>query len=191
MTETQENSIPDYPRGISFEQVWASLQELAASQKETDRQMKENKEDFYRRLGSLTNLFGDFSLGMVAPKLRDKFMEFGFVFPRANLNVIVEDKKNDTSFEIDIILENSEKAMLVEVKTKLTQERIISHVKRLEKMRKHADLHGDKRSFLGAVAGFAITEELRKIALGEGLYLIEPNGENFNITSPNDKLKEW
>ena len=198
MTETQENSIPDYPKGIGFEQVWASLQELAASQKETDRQMKENerimkenKEDFYRRLGSLTNLFGDFTLGMVAPKLRDKFMEFGFDFPRANLNVIVEDKKNDTSFEIDIMLENGEKAMLVEVKTKLTQERIISHVKRLEKMRKHADLHGDKRSFLGAVAGFAITEELRKIALDEGLYLIEPNGENFNITSPNDKLKEW
>ena len=27
------------------------------------------------------------------------------------------------------------------------------HIERLEKMRKYADLHGDKRVFLGAVAG--------------------------------------
>jgi len=25
----------------------------------------------------------------------------------------------------------------------------------------------------------------------EGLYLIEPDGENFNITPPADKPKEW
>jgi len=34
-------TLPDYPRGITFEQVWAGIQELRESQKETDRQMKE------------------------------------------------------------------------------------------------------------------------------------------------------
>ena len=193
----------------SFETVWAALQEVAANQKETDRILKESREetdrifkknaqktqeyndDFYRKIGALTNLFGDFTLGMVAPKLCEKFMDFGHIFPRANLNVYVNDKVNEIYLEIDIILENGSKAMLVEVKTKLTIERINKHVERLEKIRRYADIHGDRRSFLGAVAGFAVTEEVRKKAMEEGLYLIEPDGENFNITPPPGKPKEW
>jgi hypothetical protein len=58
-------------------------------------------------------------------------------------------------------------------------------------MRRYANIHGDKRTFLGAVAGFAITEEIGKSALEEGFYIIEPDGENFNITPPSSKPKEW
>ena len=81
--------------------------------------------------------------------------------------------------------------MLVEVKTKLTAERINKHKERLEKMRKHADLHGDKRRFLGAVAGVVITKEVRDYAMQEGFYIIEPDGENFCITPPGGKPREW
>ena len=164
---------------------------IKESQKETDRIMKEGKKDFNIRLGALTNLFGDFTVGMVAPKLREKFMDFKLVFLKSSPNVIFDDKTNNLSFEIDILLENGEKAMLVEVKTKLTNERINKHIERLEKMRKYADLHGDKRTFVGAVAGIAVTEEVKKITLSQGLYLIEPDGENFNITPPNDSPREW
>jgi hypothetical protein len=58
-------------------------------------------------------------------------------------------------------------------------------------MRTYANLHGDKRSFLGAIAGVVVTEEARNYALDQGLYLIEPSGESFNITPPNGKPKEW
>jgi hypothetical protein len=44
-------------------------------------------------------------------------------------------------------------------------------------MRKYADLHGDKRAFLGAVAGIVVTDEARDYALNQG-YLIEPSGES-------------
>ena len=168
-----------------------SQKEAAERHKEMDRQMKESKDDFNRRIGSLTNLFGDFTVGMVAPKLCEKFIDHGYFFHRANKEVIFNDKKNKISFEVDILLENGNTAMLVEVKTKLTKERIIDHIERLEKMRKYADIHGDKRTFLGAVAGFALTDELRDLALEQGFYFIEPDGENFIITSPKDKLKEW
>jgi hypothetical protein len=180
------------------ETIWAILQEVTESQKENSLQMKENERISKERsakidaqIGSLTNLFGDFTLGMVAPKLCDKFITFDLFFPRANPNVIFDDKRNNISFEVDIMLENGDKAMLIEVKTKLTEERIKKHIIRLEKMRRYANKHGDKRTFLGAVAGFAITEEVRKLALEEGFYLIEPDGENFNITSPHSKPKEW
>ena len=189
----------------SFETVWAALRELTASQKETDRMvkevsasqkeseriMKESKEDFYRRLGHFTNLFGEVTESMMAPKLCEKFLEFGLSFPRANPNVSVNDKINKIYLEIDIILENGDKAMLIEVKTKLTTERIKNHIERIEKMRKYADLRDDKRTFLGAVAGIVVTDDVRNYALNEGFYLIEPSGESFNITPPNGKPKEW
>ena len=89
------------------------------------------------------------------------------------------------------MLENGDKAMLVEVKAKLTEKRINGHIERLEKMRKYANLHGDSRTFLGAVAGVVVTEEVINYALNQGFYLIEPTGENFNITPPNGKPKEW
>ena len=199
-----------------FQETDKKIQELRESQKETDWQIKETERIIKERqietdrqiketdriltkksselnikIGSLTNLFGDFTVGMVAPMLREKFTEFGLVFPRANLNVVIDDKINKIALEIDIMLENGEKAMLVEVKTKLTTNRIEEHIERLGKMRKYADLHGDKRIFLGAVAGFAVTEEVRKIALKSGFYLIEPDGKNFNITSPEKSPREW
>ena len=168
----------------SFESVWAALQE-------TDRIMKENAEDFNKRLGALTNLFGDVTEAMIAPKICEKFEEFGLYFPKANPNSRINDRVNKISFEIDIMLENGEKAMLIEVKTKLTIERINYHLNRLEKMRNYANLHGDKRAFLGAAAGIVVTDEVREYALNNGLYLIEPAGENFNITPPSGKPKEW
>ena len=81
--------------------------------------------------------------------------------------------------------------MLVEVKTTPTTEDVKEHVKRLEKMRKYADLHDDKRTFLGAVAGVVITGNVKKYVLKQGFFVIEPTGESFNITPPNGQPKEW
>ena len=165
-------------RGLTFDDVWASLMELREIQAENAREMRENaremrenaleakerqekaaleakkrrddfdremkerqekaaremresKDDFNLRLGKLTDLFGDFTIGMVAPMLRKKFEEFGLVFTRSNPNALVDDYKNDIHFEIDIMLENNDKAVLIEVKTKLTKERILKHIERL------------------------------------------------------------
>ena len=149
----------------SFESVWALLQEVAENQKETDRQMKETdrqlketerilkeesqrqKDDFNNRLGSLTNLFGDVTEAMIAPKICEKFEEFGLYFPKANPNSRINDRVNKISFEVDIMLENGEKAMLIEVKTKLTIERVDKHIERLEEMRKYADLQATNAYF--------------------------------------------
>jgi len=198
MLATQTARHPQDAPPPNFESVWASLQELRESQKDTDRQLKEtdrilkeNAADFNIRLGSLTNLFGDVTEAMIAPKICEKFEDFGFNFPRANPNVRINDRINKISFEIDIMLENGDKAMLIEVKTKLTIERIDSHINRIEKMRTYANLHGDKRTFLGAVAGIVVTDEVREYALNHGFYLIEPAGDNFIITPPNGNPKEW
>ena len=166
------------------ESFWAGLQELRNI-------LKESTIQFNRRIGHLDNNFGELAEFMIAPKICEKFREFGLNFPRANPTVAINDRENEIFLEIDILLENGDKAVLIEVKAKLTKERINSHIERLEKMRKYSDLHGDKRTFLGAVAGVVLNDAVKNYALNQGLYLIEPSGDNFYITPPNGKPKEW
>jgi len=195
MEATQTARHPQDATHPSFETVWAALQETDRMMKENaeryERERKESEADFNRRLGEYINLFGEVTEYTMAPKLCEKFIELGFTFLRAERNVVINDRINNISLEIDVMLENDDKAVLVEIKTKLTIDRINDHIDRLEKMRKYADLRGDKRIFLGAVAGVVVTDKERNYALEQGFYLIEPAGQSLNITSPNGKPKEW
>jgi len=179
---------PTYTKGLDFEQVWAAIME---SRFEFDRQMKESKDEFNKRFGEMTNRFGEIVEYMIAPNLKEKFKEFGLVFQRSNKDTEFADFDNNIKFEVDIILENGHKAMLVEVKTKLSTEDVKDHIERLEKMRKYADLHNDKRTFLGAVAGVVTPSNVKDFALNKGFYVIEPSGNTFNITSPSNNPREW
>jgi len=198
MEATQTVKHPQDATTPSFETVWAILQEvgkkqeeLAKSQKETDRQMKESAARLDKQLGKLGNRMGEIIEYMVAPNLREKFRELGLNFPQVHQNSNVADYDNKIFLEIDVKLENGDKVMLVEVKTNLTTKDLQDHIKRLKKMRVYADLHGDRRTFLGSVAGAVITANAKEYALEKGLYVIEPSGETFNIIPPNGQPKEW
>jgi hypothetical protein len=128
---------------------------------------------------------------MIAPNLMKKFREHGFKFHDAMTDRVFSDDDGNALFEVDVFLQNGDKAMLVEVKTKFTTEDVRNHIARLKKMRTYADLHGDKRAFLGAVAGVVMTSYVKKHALGQGLYVIEPSGETVTITPPIGIPKEW
>jgi hypothetical protein len=128
---------------------------------------------------------------LVAPNLRDKFTEFGLDFTKVSPGSYVNDRVNNISLEIDVLLENGDKAMLVEAKTKPSTKDVQEHTKRLVKMRKYADLHGDKRAFLGAVAGVVMTDNVKKYALKQGFFVLEPSGDTFKIIPPIGQPKEW
>ena len=135
--------------------------------------------------------FGEIADYMFAPSLREKFWEMGHNYYIASSNCKINDYNNNIFFAVNVKLENNERAMLIEVRTNLTTEDVKDHIERLEKMRKYADLHDDKRTFLGAVAGAVMTDNIRDYALKQGFYVIEPSGETFNIIPPNGDPKEW
>jgi hypothetical protein len=198
MGATQKARLQQKANPPSFESVWAALQETdrilektAKRQEETDRQMKKSAARLDKQLGKLGNRMGEVVEHMVAPNLRKKFRELGYDFPQANTNSDVSDSTNKIYLEIDVKLENGDKVMLVEVKTKPTAKDVKDHIKRLEKMRKYADLHGDKRTFLGAVAGAVMTDNVKEYVLKQGFFAIEPSGETYNIIPPDNKPKEW
>jgi hypothetical protein len=116
-------------------------------------------------------------------------MEFNEITPHK----IVKDKTHNILFEVDVLLENMQTAMLVETKTKPTIEDIDDHVKRLEKMREYADLRSDKRKLMGAIAGVVMDDIVKKYAFQTGLYVVVPSGETFDIFVPEGEYspREW
>jgi hypothetical protein len=195
-TQTSHPTDGSYPADANpptFESVWALIQEVGRKQEENALQLKETDrivKETSKQMGSMNNRFGEIVEYMVAPNLREKFWEMGLKFNIANPNSVFSEEKK-VLFEVDVLLQNGDKAMLVEVKTTLTTEDVKEHIERLKKMRAYADLHDDKRAFLGAVAGVVMTSNVKKYALKQGFYVIEPSGETFNITPPNGKPKEW
>ena len=171
--------------GLTFEKVWAAIQA-------TNEQIKENNREFNKRFGELTNRFGDMVEYMVLPNLLTKFEEMGFTFTKANRTEI-KDKEHNIFMEIDALLENGDKVMAVEIKTKPGIDDINGHIERMEKLRAYADLHNDKRAYLGAVAGVVFSGSEKIYALKKGFYVIEPSGDTFTITAPegNYRPHEW
>jgi hypothetical protein len=166
----------------SFDMVWAALQE-------TDRIVKENA----RQIGKLGNRFGEMVEYMVKPCLVEKFRELGFVFEKASRDTTIKDEKNNIITEVDFFLENGDKVMIVEIKSKPTTDDITDHIERMEKVRKHASLHHDKRKYLGAIGGMVMSDNEKAFALKNGFYVVEPSGETFNITAPEGiySVREW
>jgi alpha-galactosidase/6-phospho-beta-glucosidase family protein len=164
------------------------MKETNRQMKETDRQIKENN----KRFGELTNRFGDMVEYMILPNLLIKFEELRFTFTKANRTEI-KDREHGIIMEIDALLENGDKVMAVEIKTKPNIDDINDHVERMEKLRIYADLHNDKRVYLGAVAGVVFSESDKIYALKKGFYVIEPSGDTFRITEPKGDYHphEW
>ncbi|MDR0494751.1 MAG: hypothetical protein LBG95_03890 [Treponema sp.] len=209
----------DYPKGLTFEDFWAGLKEterfldktIKAHEKqwaenekkweENDRQRKADekkweeydrqRKEYNKRFGDIDNRFGELVECMISPGLLDKFSDLGLDFETASTNFKVRDHKNKIYFEIDVLLQNGDTAMLVEIKTNLAIKYINEHIARLEKMRTFADLRSDKRTFLGAAAGAVVPAEVKQYALENGLYFIEPSGESLNITPPFNQPKKW
>jgi DNA gyrase/topoisomerase IV subunit A len=180
---------------LTFEQFMASMRELRKSQEETDRIVKETARQMKetdKRIGAITNRFGEMVEYMVIPNLVAKFDDMGFTFTKANRTEIT-DREHNIITEVDALLENGDTVMVVEIKTKPSVEDINDHIDRMEKLRRYADLHNDRRKYLGAMAGVVFNDSEKTYALKKGFYVIEPSGDTFNIIKPEGEYHphEW
>ena len=166
-----------------------AVEEHAADIKEIRRILKETN----KAIGSLGNRFGEVIEYMVEPNLLVKFQKLGFDFDKITHGTKIKDKQDKTIAEADYSIENYDKVMLVEVKIKPDIDDIEYHIRRIEKFRAYADLHNDRRIFLGAVAGTVINDNVKNHALKNGLYIIQPSGKTFVITVPEGiySPREW
>ncbi|MDR1574636.1 MAG: hypothetical protein LBS37_01400 [Treponema sp.] len=198
MMEETDRQIKETSRGLQeakklVEETSRQVKETGQYLEESDRQMKESGKRLDKQLGKLGNRFGEMVEYMIVPNLVEKFHDLGFEVEKTHRDVVIASKTHNIFTEIDVFLENGDKVIIVEIKTKPRIGDIDEHIERMEKVRKDADFHHDKRKYRGAIAGVVFGESEKTYALKKGFYVIEPSGETFNIIEPKGSYHphEW
>ena len=164
------------------EETDRKFQEVAELQKRTDK-----------KISALGSRIGDIVENMVGGNIVDKFQNFDYEITQHSRRSVFKNKKLGISGQVDMFLENGEIAILIEVKTTLETADVRQHIERLQKYRRYADAKGDKRRFIGAVAGAVVEGEAADVAHSNGMYVIVQSGDAVEIIAPPEGFvaKEW
>ena len=193
----------DYPRGITFEQVWAMFQETREQMKETDRRMQETDrrfaktekflENIGKQIGGLHNSFGELAEHLVAPGVVDRLNEHGYHFDIVHQRGLkIYDENKNIKTEVDIYLENSDCIMAVEIKADPERQDIVHHIKRLEILREYRNRNNDTRKIRGAIAVAILPAGLKQAILDAGFYVLEQAGDTIKMDIPQDFVpRDW
>ena len=207
MAETT-NTIPDYPRGITFEQVWAALmedreqlrkyrEENDRQSKETDRRLKETERlinENSKLIGGLGNSIGGLIETLVAARLWEKFQGYPYGFTRVFRRMpIYEPGTTRPLTEIDILLSDTEWVMAVEVKRDMVIKDVEHHIVRMKRIKENLPAEAVGKKFLAAFACGTITNEARDAAFASGFFVLELKGESVELLQPPNDFnpKEW
>ena len=179
--------------------VWRLLGELADAQKETERRFQETKRRFQEsgrqfeetrrlitqqnqhlneQLGKLGNRLGEFVEWQVRPAVVRLFQERGIDVHEFHEGVSVQ--RGDEGIEIDLLVVNTTDAVVVEVKSKLTQADVTEHLERLSKFKRLMPRYGDVRA-MGAVAGMVVPDGVARYAYRQGLFVLAQSGNSVEI----------
>jgi len=184
-----------------FQETWRQIQETARQMKETDQRLDRKSQEVWEQIkqtnkdvGGLTSSISALVSNMVKGNIIEKFEALGYGdLDRCSEKQTFRNKKLGIKGEIDLFLENGDIAILVEVKTTLEIKDVRDHIERLEKFRRYSDARGDKRRFVGAVAGAVVSDNVADFALENGLYVIVQSGEAVEIVTPPEGFvaKKW
>jgi uncharacterized coiled-coil protein SlyX len=204
--------------GLTFERVWAAIQEIAERQRETERTVKElaeklketertiaemNKELVEQRKETERTLkecngticdFGDTVRDMVeyviSFNLRKEFKALGYAFSKSSPHVKYKDPKTGkTIVEADALLENGDYVFAIDVEADPSIEDVEDHAKRMETLSDCAAVRNDKRGYIGAIAGGIMSEEVKSYALKRGFYVLERAGDTMTIAATPEAWK--
>ena len=165
----------------SQQELFQSQQELSQAQKETDKQIKETDKQINRvskQIGELGNRLGEFVEWQVRPAVVRLFQERGIDVHEFHPGISV--KRDNEGLEIDLLVVNDTDAILVEVKSKLTQRDVDEHLQRLAKFKRLMPRFRDVKA-LGAVAAMIVPNEVASYACRQGLFVLVQSGENVII----------
>ena len=104
--------------GTSMDDLRTVMRELAEQSKDTDRRLNE----LGKQIGGLGNRLGEFVEGMVRPGLVRMFRSYGLDVRETQRDV--EASRDGVAVQIDLLVVNDTDMVAVEVKSKLTIERV-------------------------------------------------------------------
>jgi hypothetical protein len=208
-------------KSLSYEQLWATMdrlseeadkryrevaerfEELAEQHKKTEKLVSELAEQHKKterlvervsaNVGGLNRSMGELVETLIAGRLWEKFEKYNL--KRAYRRVPVYDDTERLRTDIDILLTNTDCAMVVEVKRELNKkDDVQDHLRRIELVRRYPpDMNLAGKRLMGAMAGGIVDPEVADYAYEHGLFVLELSGEMVRLVPPPEGFepKEW
>jgi len=167
---------------------------MAESKAEFDRRMAESKEEYDRRIAkteriaaqaneavnNLSSRWGKFVENLVAPAVLKLFQERGILVERTYQRM--KAPRGKQNLEIDIFAVNHDVAIVIEVKSRLTQDHVRKFIHTLEVF-KTVFTEYTHHQLYGAMAGIEIDGDVDKYAENQGLFIIQQSGDSVCIST--------
>lgn len=183
----------------TFDDILRLLQELVASQKETDQKFKDTDQqirdtsqqikemsqatdrkikEVSTQIGRLGNRLGDFIEEAVRPAAVRLFRERGIDVHEVHQNIIA--KRDGESLELDLLVVNDTDTVAVECKSNLSIDDVNEHLERLGKLKRLLPRYADSCVY-AAVAGMVIPSHVAAYAIRKGMFVIGQNGDDLSL----------
>jgi hypothetical protein len=165
------------------------FQEMAEQFRETERLVQQQNQKLNEQLGKLGNRLGEFVEWQVRPAVVKLFQDRGIAVHEFHDGVSVQ--RGDEGIEIDLLVVNTTDAVLVEVKSKLTQLDVDEHLERLSQFERLMPRYQDVQA-MGAVAGMVVPSAETRYAYRQGLFVLAQSGNSVVILN-DDKFQphQW
>ncbi|OBU77021.1 hypothetical protein [Cylindrospermopsis raciborskii] len=160
-------------------------QETDRKFQETDRLLREESKRVNNQIGQLGNRLGEFVESQVRPAAVKLFQERGIAVKEIASNTYIQTGKE--GLEIDLLVINSSDIILIEAKSKVSEDDVNEHLERLSKFKRFFPRYESYR-VLGAVAGMVIPLDVSRYAYRKGLFVIGQSGDNLVILN-DDKFR--
>ncbi len=195
-----EAALPQHKNIV--EQIWAMIlenqrgfAELRKMQEATalalDKLEKQTaKTD--KKVADITDTLGKYVEEQIRPKAISEFKRFGVYLNESHQRVTNDDEKGNKMYEIDLLLVNTEFAVAIESKSKLSMDDVNAQLKRLDKIKLHPTKGLRNIKLLGGVAGMIVPENVLEYAKKKGLFVFIPSGETVKIANHDSfEYRTW
>ena len=136
-----------------------------------------------RAVDGLTTRWGRFVEELVEPAVIRLFRSRGIdvkeTYSRARV------RRQGIAMEIDILAVDETAVVLVECKSRLSQDDVNEFLEKLSKFKQAFPHYKDYHAY-GAVAGIEVDEGVDRYAYKQGLFVIKPSGETVEIINDSD-----
>ncbi|MGA0198426.1 MAG: DUF3782 domain-containing protein [Prochlorotrichaceae cyanobacterium] len=153
--------------------------EFAAYRAENDRIIKRLE----KSMDGLTSRWGRFVENIVAPAVLRLFQARGFQVQEVHQRM--RSGRGSRNLEIDIFVVDDDVAIVVEVKSRLTQKQVQQVLNTLSHF-KTSFPHYANYQIYGAVAAIEIDKDVDTYAYNQGLFVIKQSGDSVKISNDND-----
>ena len=145
-----------------------------------------------RKIAELGDVLGLYAEAQVRERIKHLFDKRGIHLDSVMYHYQQETKNGEFLYEIDILLVNSEYAVITEVKNQLKKDDVDEHIARMEKCTITPPKGAKDKILLGCIGAMIVSPEVETYAKRQGFYLLKPSGESVKMANPaNFKHKEW